>query len=260
MHTYLHINAHPVLSELNLGVDKTYLVKQSTCPFLCRIPDSACMCMCMYVWLYAPSNLGVDKTYFVKQSTCPFLCLVPDVYVRVCVWLCAPSNLDIKLIAFELAGEDCGRRENPVLSRLKIAFFALHKRGWTGFSLRLENFAANSNAISFRQDIFGRAARRLWWAEILGKLYTCPFLCCIPGTRHNADSVWVGRKILEARKKSRSTTFVQRVKRNFQTAHNGGFPALAIFAGQLKSDQLYLVKDLGDSDNVKYWVKRYVCM
>ncbi len=31
----------------------------------------------------------------------------------------------IKLIAFELAGEDHDRRENPVLSRLKIAFFAL---------------------------------------------------------------------------------------------------------------------------------------
>jgi hypothetical protein len=57
--------------------------------------------------------------------------------------------MHIKLIAFELAGEDRERRENPVVSRLKIAFYALHKRGWTGFSLRLENFAANSNAISF---------------------------------------------------------------------------------------------------------------
>jgi hypothetical protein len=38
-------------------------------------------------------------------------------------------NIYIKLIAFELAGEDRNRRENPVLSRLKIAFFALHKRG-----------------------------------------------------------------------------------------------------------------------------------
>jgi hypothetical protein len=37
--------------------------------------------------------------------------------------------LRVKLIAFELAGEDRDRRENPVLSRLKIAFFALHKRG-----------------------------------------------------------------------------------------------------------------------------------
>ncbi len=37
--------------------------------------------------------------------------------------------LHVKLIAFELAGEDRNRRENPVLSRLKIAFFALHKRG-----------------------------------------------------------------------------------------------------------------------------------
>jgi hypothetical protein len=35
----------------------------------------------------------------------------------------------IKLIVFELAGEDRERRENPVVSRLKIAFYALHKRG-----------------------------------------------------------------------------------------------------------------------------------
>jgi hypothetical protein len=32
----------------------------------------------------------------------------------------------IKLIAFELAGEDRERRENPVVSRLKIAVYALH--------------------------------------------------------------------------------------------------------------------------------------
>ncbi len=34
----------------------------------------------------------------------------------------------VKLIAFELAGEDRKRRENPVVSRLKIVFYALHKR------------------------------------------------------------------------------------------------------------------------------------
>ncbi len=54
-----------------------------------------------------------------------------------------------------------------------------------------------------------------------------------------ADCVSVGRKIVEARGKSRSTTFVQRVNRNFQTAHNGVFPSFAIFAGQLKRNQLY---------------------
>jgi hypothetical protein len=37
-------------------------------------------------------------------------------------------HVSIKLIAFELAGEDRDRRENPVLSRLKIAFSALDKR------------------------------------------------------------------------------------------------------------------------------------
>ncbi len=57
-------------------------------------------------------------------------------------------------------------------------------------------------------------------------------------TRHKADCVWVGRKILEAKGKSRSTTFVQRKKRNFQTAQNGVFPSIAIFAGQLKRNQL----------------------
>jgi hypothetical protein len=36
-----------------------------------------------------------------------------------------PLIYAVKLIAFELAGEDRDRREHPVLSRLKIAFFAL---------------------------------------------------------------------------------------------------------------------------------------
>jgi hypothetical protein len=43
----------------------------------------------------------------------------------------------IKLIAFELAGEDRDRSENPVLSSLKIAFFVL------------------SNGISFASRILG---------------------------------------------------------------------------------------------------------
>ncbi len=62
------------------------------------------------------------------------------------------ENPALKLIAFELAGEDRERRENPVVSRLKIAIYALHKRGWTGFSPCLDNFAANWNAISFKTD------------------------------------------------------------------------------------------------------------
>jgi hypothetical protein len=57
---------------------------------------------------------------------------------------------------------------------------------------------------------------------------------------HKADCVWVGCKILEAKGKSRSTTFVQRGKRNFQTAQNGVSPSVAIFAGQLKRNQLYM--------------------
>jgi hypothetical protein len=43
---------------------------------------------------------------------------------------------------------------------------------------------------------------------------------------------------LAAKFVSRSTTFVQREKRNFQTAQNGVFPSAAIFAGQLKRNQL----------------------
>jgi hypothetical protein len=45
--------------------------------------------------------------------------------------------------------------------------------------------------------------------------------------------------MLEASGKSRSTTLVQREKHNFQTVQNWGFPSVAIFAGQLKRNQLY---------------------
>ncbi len=52
-------------------------------------------------------------------------------------------------------------------------------------------------------------------------LYACIHVCmhvC------KADCVCVCRKILEAKSKSRSTTFVQREKRKIQTAQNGVFP------------------------------------
>jgi hypothetical protein len=39
------------------------------------------------------------------------------------------DNNNVTLIAFKLASEDRDRRETPVLSRSKIAIFALHKRG-----------------------------------------------------------------------------------------------------------------------------------
>jgi hypothetical protein len=57
---------------------------------------------------------------------------------------------------------------------------------------------------------------------------------------YKADCVCVGRKILDAKGKSRSITFVQREKRSFQKARNGVFPSVAIFAGQLKRSQLYI--------------------
>jgi hypothetical protein len=75
-------------------------------------------------------------------------------------------------------------------------------------------------------------------------LAVCQYLkylsnCCTS----KADCVRVGRKILEAKGKSRSTTFVQREKRNFQTAQNGVLPSVAIFAGQPKRNQLYICED-----------------
>ncbi len=86
-----------------------------------------------------------------------WFCLVhagPEVWLR--------HVLCIKLIAFEMACEDCERRESPVVSRLKIAFYALHKRGWTGFSPCLENFAANSNPISFSKCVFPLFCHCVW--------------------------------------------------------------------------------------------------
>jgi hypothetical protein len=53
--------------------------------------------------------------------------LLNIIHTYMCI--CRYAYIYIELIAFELAGEDRDRRENPVLSRLKIAFFALHKRG-----------------------------------------------------------------------------------------------------------------------------------
>jgi hypothetical protein len=58
-------------------------------------------------------------------------------------------------------------------------------------------------------------------------------------------------ELVKARGKSRSTTFVQREKRNFQTAQNGVFPLVAIFAGQLKCNQLYAHSGPMDYEQVK---------
>ncbi len=95
-----------------------------------------CLNACMHTYTCIHAHICVYCT-----RTCHHILTLTSV--------CATERSSVKLIAFELAGEDRERRENPVVSRLKIAFYALHKRGWTGFSLRLENFAANSNAISF---------------------------------------------------------------------------------------------------------------
>ncbi len=47
-------------------------------------------------------------------------------------------------------------------------------------------------------------------------------------------------KFSRRRENSVQPTFVQREKRNFQTAQNGVFPSIAIFAGQLRRNQLYM--------------------
>jgi hypothetical protein len=82
-------------------------------------PDGVFMCVCVYVCISAHGVLpGWDACIRIQ----PF-----EIYacMRIKLYAC----MRIKLIAFELAGEDRDRRENPVLSRLKTAFFALHKRG-----------------------------------------------------------------------------------------------------------------------------------
>jgi hypothetical protein len=69
-----------------------------------------------------------------------------------------------------------------------------------------------------------------WWGTFVCKAD------CVWGTFVcKADCVWLGRKFLEAKGKSRSTTFMQCEKRNFQTAQNGVFPSVAITAGQTQS-------------------------
>ncbi len=68
-----------------------------------------------------PKNVAILHTYM-------YVCMCACMYVSRAAQMAGIYAL-LKLIAFELAGEDRDRRENPVLSRLKIAFFALHKRG-----------------------------------------------------------------------------------------------------------------------------------
>jgi hypothetical protein len=68
---------------------------------------------CKYATLYGYETVARRAIILQAPVTVFFTTLVPS----------------LKLIAFELAGEDRDRREKPVLSRLKIAFSALHKRG-----------------------------------------------------------------------------------------------------------------------------------
>ncbi len=63
-----------------------------------------CACACIYIYIYTHTH-----TYIYTYDVC--VCAV-SMY----------AQIRAKLIAFELAGEDRERRENPVVSRLKIAF------------------------------------------------------------------------------------------------------------------------------------------
>jgi hypothetical protein len=67
-------------------------------------------------------------------------------------WQVPMQILAIKLIAFELAGEDRDRRETPVLSRLKIAFFALHKRAERDFGFASRILRPTQTQSALRTD------------------------------------------------------------------------------------------------------------
>ncbi len=104
----------------------------------------------------------------------------------------------------------------------------------------------------------------LWFWSVIKTIMTACVWACHEYLREiiffiKADCVWVGRKILEAKGKSRSTTFVQREKRNFQTAQNGVFPSVAIFAGQLKRNQLYTLKTKCAIFDDEYLNYMYIC-
>ncbi len=177
-YSQLNSNTHPYLRAI-LTYVYTYIHKTHTCMHTCRYtcPCKAMralqstqffaakvrstymyVCICAYRYLYVCICVHMcicvhiqytyvyacgSPWYKFKAYTYVY-CICTHMHIRIC-----HRDINLKLIAFELTGEDRDRRGNPILGRLKIAFFALHKRGWTRFSLRLENFAANSNAISF---------------------------------------------------------------------------------------------------------------
>jgi hypothetical protein len=94
-----------------------------------------CACVCIRVRVYACMYLILFShwlMFFIWYSAVPSYASKTRMHSHVShvkSTLSVNPHLGIKLIAFELAGEDRDRRETPVLSRLKIAVFALHKRG-----------------------------------------------------------------------------------------------------------------------------------
>jgi hypothetical protein len=88
-----------------------------------------CMHVCMALSHVAVHDEASSYVYSARQAELP----VCYIHIYACprvryIFLCV-RHVCTKLIAFEFAGEDRDRRENPVLSLLKIAFLALHKRG-----------------------------------------------------------------------------------------------------------------------------------
>ncbi len=106
-----------------------------------------CVYVCIYIYIYVyidtyihfyQDSMHIHTMSMLRDGLCQLQllshCTHTYIHKADCVWV--------------------GRRRSrpkvkPRFEPFEIAFFALHKRGWTGFSPRLENFAANSNAISF---------------------------------------------------------------------------------------------------------------
>ncbi len=112
-------------------------VRMYACMYVCMIHCCVCMldtfmyiCMyaCMYVYMHGsspPAFYHVGVWIKVEFMSCHF---PHSKLIHGCIHAYKQAHIHIymhaciKLIAFELAGEDRERRETPVLIRLKIAF------------------------------------------------------------------------------------------------------------------------------------------
>jgi hypothetical protein len=88
------------------------------CVCIYRTISTCVSCACMRLRIHACLCRAVFILY---QARFPYLYFLASNTCILCPWM--HTKYAIKLIAFELAGEDRDRRGNPVLRRLKIAFF-----------------------------------------------------------------------------------------------------------------------------------------